>query len=441
MKKQLLQLLLIFTCSIAAAQQLNNDYTKLFARSGSSSEPIITTDKDGNIAILRDTLIYKVDVNTGDSIGASVGFGSTFDQPKAIVRSGDHYYVTGSIRKQGVSGQITAVAKYTMSMDTVWRRELSGPAYGNLGYAIHVNGNGIYVAGQASGNKLFFAHLSDNGDTSYVKTLSQTTFCNLTDIIETSDGAYLVTGHLDDYPLAYKFRSNGDTLWSYYEPTFISFTKAVAFEKSASEYVMVARNRFIFLNATTGAKQKESAGLIDYFDLQLSADTVFLFGTHKTQTYGGNQLPLVEARNLNLDSLKSWTYSNNVHPTANNKYTSGVMLNGNQFACTGLVRDSINLSANQWNIAVSKFNDGSGTTSIKSRDSSSGLLAYPNPAQGTLFFSESIDEVQIFDLNGALISTTVPNGNTLPLEGIKAGIYIIETRQSSEVNQFKIIIR
>ena len=440
MKKQLLHLILsCFTIS-TLAQQLDNNYNKLFNRDYSSSELHVTTSKDGNLTLMQDTVLYFVDVANGDSLGKSVGLEKFITYPKGLVRSNDYYYLTGSLSKAGMTGQSSVLVKLNMQLDTLWRRELSNYAYGNEGSSILVNNSGIYVAGKAANNNLFIAHLSEAGDTSWVKNFNQTTFCNLTDIIETSDGNYLAVGHLDDYPLAYKFNTNGDTLWSYYEPTFISFTKAVAFERNQTEYVMVARNRFIVLDAATGNKKSETQGFIDYFDLEVRADTVYLFGTHKTKNYGGNQYPLVEVRNRNLDSLKSFQFNDNVHPLVNNRYSSGILLSGNDFACAGLVRDSVNLSGNQWNFLVSKFNANTVTTFAKT-DSNSALKMFPNPTSGQLNFSQKIDAVRIFDLHGALIMQSILDSEYLNLSGLSQGTYMIETFQGGSVAQFKFILQ
>ena len=52
---------------------------------------------------------------------------------------------------------------------------------------------------------------------------------------------------------------------------------------------------------------------------------------------------------------------------------------------------------------------------------------YPNPVKSDINFSETMSEVNILDLNGKMLKT-VKNTNTLSVENLSKGVYLLEIK-------------
>ena len=51
---------------------------------------------------------------------------------------------------------------------------------------------------------------------------------------------------------------------------------------------------------------------------------------------------------------------------------------------------------------------------------------YPNPVESTLFFSNDVNVVQIFDITGKLVIFENNNINSIDVSRLDKGIYLIE---------------
>lgn len=433
MKSKILLLTLGLSTLFSFGQQLNNDYVKFVSKGASAAKPLITTLNNGNYLVAQGTVYSEIEVTSGNTVKGGY-FSTNVSVPKSIVTNADHIYLGGSDNKT------PQIVKMDMNMDTVWSTGLhSTSTYTEGVSSILVDGADVYAAGSFQSSKLFISKLnSTTGDTLWNTVLPQTTFSNLTSIIKLTDGNFLASGNVDDYPIAFKFTPKGDTLWSYTEFAFISFNKMSAFEQyGGTDVVLLARNQFITLDAATGVKKSQiSTGNVDFYDvLKTGIDTLYMFGTHKNAKWGGNQYAVVEVRYLSLDSVKSYTYTNNVHPLVNNNFSRAVSLGGIEFAATGLVRDSVNLSANEWNIVAAKFN-GTGAVSTTELNPTKKTTLYPNPTDGLINFNEVVHHVIVYSTTGQSVLNYSNNSNVVDLSGLTPGTYLIKwTNKSGEVSQ------
>ena len=307
-----------------------------------------------------------------------------------------------------------AFAKMDTNYNIEWSTSL-GFQYGEAA-AVFADGSDYYVSGIGGFNMDFIAKFDASGDTSWMITLQQSTFTKLSDIIKLSDGNYLASGNLDDYPIAVKFNSTGDTIWTYYEPLFISFQKMNAYEKSNGNIVLLAERSMIELDQN-GNKLSDTMFTINaFYDMHFANDTFYLFGYDRNEQWGNEKQPLVELRNSDWDSLGSWTYNSFMHPLADNVLSDAVKTPGGGFLAAGKLRDSINVTNNTYNIFAVKFNDGviidatindttDTITAVLPIGASIQLSVYPNPTSNSLWVrsNQSIEGVSIFDLQGRII--------------------------------------
>lgn len=436
MKTTLLSVALFVAGISCFGQQLDNTFLKTFANNTLYADPLLTSLKNGNILITRGTDYFEVNGTTGDSLNTGT-FKTDLSAIKSIVTDGDHIYLGGN----GTGNAV--LTKLDMNMDTVWNTHVLEASFSEGVAAILVDGTDIYVSGSIQSSTPFIAKLNPQGDTIWTKKIPQSTFSNLSSIIKLKDGSFFACGNLDDYPIGIKFDALGSIEWTYSEILFISFTKSAAFERVlASEIVMLARNKLIILDGRTGVKKSiTSTNYDDFNDLKVVDDTVYFFGTHKTQQYGGNQEALVQVRNLNLDSLKSYTYTQNVVPTVSNAFTKGLLLGGNKFACTGRLRDSSNVPANEWKLIAAKFNDNQISVGVNQNSNFIESPVFPNPTSGIVYLGEVAINVNVFSLEGnQLVHKTGGNNSTVDLSDVAAGTYFVTwTNSSGELKRSTVV--
>lgn len=69
------------------------------------------------------------------------------------------------------------------------------------------------------------------------------------------------------------------------------------------------------------------------------------------------------------------------------------------------------------------------------------VAVYPNPTDGMLYFSaaETIDEVQVYDLAGRLVRTLTPEGQTIDLRDLPAGVYACRVQVGGRVYARRVV--
>lgn len=419
------------------AQRLDQNWVKQFDRLSLYSEALITTiDSNKYLGVYGDKY-YEFD-NKGDSTkSATTDFG--LDERKSIS------FHNGSIYIGGVKDRKPAIAKIDLNYDTVWTKTLPLGNFTRGISAIYNDGSDIYVGGSYDSRNSFIAKLNALGDTIWTLPLQQTTFSNFSSIIKLSDGNFLASGNLDDYPLAAKFDSNGDTIWTYTRPIFISFSKSNAFEKSTGDIVLIPERKFVTLDAN--GKEKSVDDLATTFNaLHIENDTLYLSGSK-------NSFPYVEVRTKNLDSLTSIVLTENISTRGGGVFTSSSACVNGGFVAVGRARDTVNVSANTWNFKLAKFNGGAVSTTpadtSKSQDSASvveavrvqQLLVYPNPTRDWLIIeTDNISSIRFYNSVGQLMEMKQPS-KQVDVSVFDNGVYVLEVVANDTVYRQQIVVR
>ena len=184
--------------------------------------------------------------------------------------------------------------------------------------------------------------------TVWTMTVPQSSFSNFSSIIKLKDGNFLASGNYDDYPLAVKFDANGDTIWTYSNFLFISFSLSSAFEKPNGEIVLVPERKFVTLDAN--GKEKSVVDLTSSFlDLAIEKDTVYLTGVK-------DNMPYLESRSLNLDSISSIRLTENISAVnGGGVFNSATACIGGGFIAAGRARDSVNISCQYLECEISEI--------------------------------------------------------------------------------------
>jgi len=418
MKKVYLFIALLLLNISVKSQYLDTNWVNQYDRVSLYQDSKITPLSNNQYLLVHGLDYIKLGTN-GDSLTKGT-FSTTITTLNTVNSIGNDILIGGA------STNGPELCRLDLNFDTMWCTTIFPKAFSQGVYEIHVDGSDIYVSGSGQSNIPFIAKLNTNGDTLWNTDIPQTTFSNLTSIIKLSDGNFLASGNLDDYPLAIKFDSSGDTVWTYQETIFISFSKMSAFEKNNGDIVLIPYRKFITLNSS-GIKTTESDFTLNhYLDVVEKGDTIYLIGSQRDNLFNGNSYPIVEVRNKNLDSLYAFIDSNNIHPLVDNRFSDGFLSSTGEIIVSGLVRDSVNITANTWNLKAAKFN-GTTVTSIQPIDKLRSIVAYPNPTSGLIYLNSpsTILKVKVINIMGETVRIILNNQQTVSLSGLPAGTYFL----------------
>ncbi len=438
MKKLFFTTALITLTLIAFSQHLATDWVTQFDRVSSYSSAHSATIDNNKYLVIYGDKYYEFD-NNGDSIKAGTAdFG--LDETKVMALNGSSIFIGG------VKNRKPAIAKLDLNYDTVWTSTLPLGNFTRGISALYFEGSDIYVGGSFNSSSPFIAKLDNMGDTLWTLVLKQSTFSNFSSILKLADGNFLASGNLDDYPLAAKFDANGDTIWTYQRNLFISFQQSNAFERSNGEIVLVPERKFITLDAN--GKEKSVIDLhSNFYDLHEENDTLYFSGSK-------DNMPYVESRTKALDSLSSVRLTENIaQVNGGGVFNSVTACIGGGFIAAGRARDSVNISANTWNVKLAKFNGGSvsnpGDTS-KPKDTTTVHVQvrkdeffsiYPNPANNVIIVeAERITDVQLYNSLGQNMEAKL-NHRSIDVSTLEDGVYILRVDTENSIHTERIVIR
>jgi hypothetical protein len=407
---------ILFIGSVNA--QLDTTWVKQYDRISSGEAVNIVDLPNGNYLLERGETYYEIGSN-GDSITS--GSFNYFSDINKMVNIDDTIYI-GAMSQDG-----PVIAKLDANYDTLWTVSFANSNFGVGVSAILEDGGDIYVSGSYSSSRLFIGKVDKAGNKLWDTGLPQNIFSGLTSLIKLSDGNFIASGNVDDYPIAFKFDSAGDTLWHYTEFLFISFTEAEAFEKSNGNIVIVATNTFIELDPN-GNKVSDSTAYNSYYGLEEVGDSIYLFGQNKQQQWSAPYYPYALMVNKNLDSLSSFIDSSFIDPSVGNSFTDVIQPEPGIFVAAGLIRDSINIAGNTWNVYLVKFNGVGNPVYIKAQGIKiSESNVFPNPAVDIINFDHPIQSLTIFNASGKLIRKVRLNGSmNFNVQNLNSGTYFYE---------------
>jgi len=420
---------------MSMSQVIDTNWVRQYDRTTSSSKVLIAEMPNGDYLLNQHEQFYQIGIN-GDSIDAAVE-STNWGLTQAMIGTSEGVLLAGS------HNSFPAIALMDTNFNIVWTKALSSNASGSA-FAVYSDGTDFYASGRHGFSSDFITKFDATGDTAWYTIIPQTTFSQLSDIIELSDGNFLATGNLDDYPLAVKFNGNGDTIWTYTEYIFISFYQARAYERSNGEIVILAERFMIELN-DDGIKISDTNFTVSsFYDMKYQNDTVYLFGTKRDTIWGNEKWPVVEIRNSNFDSLGTWRYEDNLHPFADNVLTTAIQTPGGGFIAVGKMRDSVNITANTYNILAVKFNDGTVNdtiTYIPDFTQQNEVQVFPIPTQQVINIhaSSAMHDVNLIDACGRKVRILgdVETSTQLDLSTIPSGVYYLVSKDSKPIKILK----
>lgn len=415
------------------AQQIDTTWLRQYDEVNRTSRNHIVEFNADKFVVQHADKYYELNAN-GDSLNSG-NLDTALGGIKSFGTDGTYFYAGGS----KAAGPV--ISKLDTNYNILWTTAL--PKISNYGHsteAVLTDSGFVFVSGTTADNNPFISKLDGLGNIVWHKSFPQSIFSNLTHLIKLNDGNYLASGNRDDYPLAFKFNSAGDTAWSYSENIFISFSYASAVEKPNGNAIMVMRNKIIEIDNM--GNRVDSVHLSNEFGfnglyIERKEDTLYLFGSRNGEA-------IVELRNLNLDSTNVWKYDWNNNAGAVSKFDRAICTSTGGLMACGTARDSVHQSPAKHQVLVARFNDGMPNTNTSIKESSKQLLPsqiYPNPANDKIYINlENVDTVLISDLMGNKISLKITNQyistNTIP-----SGFYILQLKSGNENYHSKIIIR
>lgn len=158
------------------------------------------------------------------SVASAVG-GSGSDSSRSIAQTSDGgYVVTGSTSSFGAGSADMFIAKYTHGGTLSWTKTWGGSGYDWGTSVIQSSDGGYVVVGHTRSftpaYDAIIVKYSSNGTMLWNKTWGTSGYEIASDVMESSDGGYIMTGYTDSYGVrnqdgfVAKFSSAGSVLWS-----------------------------------------------------------------------------------------------------------------------------------------------------------------------------------------------------------------------------------
>ncbi len=163
-----------------------------------------------------DIFVVKLD-SSGNIVWAKTIGGIFGDYANSIIQSSDGGYVIA-----GGTGSFYAdfyVVKLDSSGNVVWTKTIGGSKHDEARSIIQSSDGGYVVAGYtesfgAGGRDIYVVKLDSAGNVLWTKTIGGSSWDEANSIIQSSDGGYVIAGHLPAYSYVVKLDSSGNIVWS-----------------------------------------------------------------------------------------------------------------------------------------------------------------------------------------------------------------------------------
>jgi len=351
----------------------------------------------------------------------------------SLALASDGGYIVSGMSSGGISGDKTDhswgsddywILKLNLSGDIVWQKTIGG----NMADAFPVvkaTSDGGYILGGHSGSGIsgnktephigyidyWVVKIDVNGNVQWDNTIGGTRHDNLFDLMETSNGGYLIGGYSDsdisadktensqgthDYWVL-KLNANGAIVW---QNTIggegIDRLTRMAEDENGNYFIAGYSE-----SNTSGDKTEDSRGLLDYWLVKLAPHGAIQWD----KTIGGSE----------HDFLFSIAFSED----------NTIRLGGGSYS--GVSGDKDVPSHGGTDIWLVNLNN---LLEVNDTGLNSSIGLYPNPTQDVLFISseEEIQETKIFTVKGDLIQTVVTDDTfrSIDVSGLPNGVYFLQ---------------
>jgi hypothetical protein len=173
----------------------------------------------------EDFYLVKTD-SSGDTLWTRTYGGSSEDRCNSVHQTADGGFITvGYTHSFGAGGKDVYLVKTDSSGDTLWTRTYGGGRY-DEGYSVlQTSDSGYIIAGYTDsfgpGNdNVWLLKTDSSGDTLWTRTYGLGNYAQGRSVQLTSDGGYVIAGHIFSYSThshdvyLLKTDSSGDTLWT-----------------------------------------------------------------------------------------------------------------------------------------------------------------------------------------------------------------------------------
>lgn len=390
--------------------------------------------------------VYKITENGNLQWNKTIG-GDSWDVLFSLAQTNEGGYILGGYSYSNISGDKTEnsqgqadywVIKINSVGNIEWQNTIGGAGIDILKTVLQTSDNGYIVAGTSNssitGDKTensrgqedyWILKLDTVGNILWQKTIGGNKKDDLSTMIITNDGGYLLTGSsksnisgdknedcegIDDFWIV-KLNANGEIEWqNTIGGSDIDISTSII-QTSDNGYLVGGYSK----SNISGKKTENSMGMEDYWIIKLNNDGSIAW----QNTIGGDNTDVLSSVSENTDG--------------------SLVLGGS--SKSGMTGDKTvgeaSISESYWVINHSEILD------IKDFSSQNKLTIYPNPFQSELNIeTESfIETFKIYDINGRLINEfkNIKNPEILDLSRLDRGLYFAEFSNSSNITIKKVI--
>lgn len=392
MKKTVTLILIFFCLSDSFSQGISPNWFNMYNRTTGRGAVTIAEKNSGDLLAYHAGTFLVLNAN-GDSL-------YTFSHTPLFANK--LVNIDGSIFILGDEAGFPNIARLDGNDSLQWNKRVLGNS-GELHDAVLSSNSEIICVGEAGFSDVLIAKTDLNGDTIWAKTYDQSSFTGLTDVIELLDGDFLASGYVDDYGFLMRFDTNGDTVWTYQTPYFISLTHTAVFQRPTEDIVFIARNHVVNLDQAGNVLSSQSFNNKDFYTLAAQNDNLYLMGQIRVNN---DKFPYVEVLDANLDSAASYLQVGNIYAPNNNVFYDHVTTNNGGIIAAGEVEDSVSNGNNDNLIGLLLYN--ASPTGLKELGflKTNELTVFPNPASEalTLSFGNTFSgTVELLDITGKLV--------------------------------------
>jgi len=192
----------------------NLDWNKTFGGSSSDSTTQVLETSDGGYLVLggtnsfgagsSDIYLLKTDVSGNLDWNKTFG-GSSSDYPTQVLETSDGgYLVLGQTYSFGAGGQDIYLLKTDVSGNLDWNKTFGGSSSEEPTQVIETSDGGYLVLGRTSSfgagyHDIYLLKTDVSGNLDWNKTFGGSSWESTTQVLETSDGGYLVLGYTESF--------------------------------------------------------------------------------------------------------------------------------------------------------------------------------------------------------------------------------------------------